>query len=275
MNGPQENEEFARLIVCLEPWLASVVIIGGWAHRLYRLHPSAQHIPYLPLITLDTDVAVPSRLPATGQDLRERLISNGFEEERLGEDNPPVAHYRLRGAETGFYAEFLSPLLGAEHGRDREPRVTRRVAGIVSQQLRHLEILLGAPWTVDLDRSNGFPFADPKRVQMANPASFLAHKVLIHNKRQRDKAAKDILYIHDTLEIFGARLGDLSREWNTHVKLRIHPRSVRKIERAATGLFDVVSDEIREAARMAGARNPSPEAVRERCHFGLRQIFVS
>ncbi len=273
MNGHQENEEFGRLIVCLEPWLANVVIIGGWAHRLYRLHPSAQQVPYLPLITLDTDVAVPTRLPASDQDLRERLISNGFEEERLGEDRPPVTHYRLRGAETGFYAEFLSPLSGAERGRDRQPKATRRVAGIVSQQLRHLEILLGAPWTVDLDRSNGFPFADPKRVQIANPASFLAHKVLIHNKRQRDKAAKDILYIHDTLEIFGARLGDLSREWNTHVKPRIHPRSVRKIERAATGLFDVVSDEIREAARMAGARNPSPEAVRERCHFGLRQIF--
>ena len=57
------------------------------------------------------------------------------------------------------------------------------------------------------------------------------------------------------------------------MKPRIHPRCVRKIERAATDLFDVVSDEIREAARVAGARNPSPEAVRERCHFGLRQIF--
>jgi hypothetical protein len=273
MNGPQENEEFARLIVCLEPWLANVVIIGGWAHRLYRLHPSAQQVPYLPLITLDTDVAVPTRLPVSDQDLRERLISNGFEEERLGEDKPPATHYRLRGAETGFYAEFLSPLLGDEHGRDRQPKATRRVAGIVSQQLRHLEILLYAPRTVDLHRSNGFPFADPMRVQIANPAGFLAHKVLIHNKRRRDKAAKDILYIHDTLEIFGARLGDLSREWNTHVKRRIHPRSVRKIERASTDLFDVVSDEIREAARMAGARNPSPEAVRERCNFGLRQVF--
>ena len=273
MNGRQANEQFARLIVSLEPWLANIVIIGGWAHRLYRLHPSAQQFPYLPLMTLDTDVAVPARLPASGQDLRERLISNGFEEERLGEDKPPVTHYRLRGAETGFYAEFLSPVLGAEHGRDREPKATRRVAGIVSQQLRHLEILLYAPWTVAIDRSNGFPFVDAKRIQIANPPSFLAHKVLIHNKRKREKAAKDVLYIHDTLEIFGARLGDLSREWNTHVKPRLHPRSVRKIERAATDLFDDVSDEIREAARMAGARNPSPETVRERCHFGLKQIF--
>ena len=210
----------------------------------------------MPLMTLDTDVAVPSRLPVTGQDIRERLISNGFEEERLGEDKPPVTHYRLRGAKTGFYAEFLSPLLGAEHGRDGKPKATRRIAGMVSQQLRHLEILLYAPWTVDLDRSNGFPFADSKHVQIANPASFLAHKVLIHNKRKRDKAAKDILYIHDTLEIFGARLGDLSLEWDTQVKPRIHPRSVRKIERAATDLFAVVSDEIREAAQDGRRQKP-------------------
>jgi hypothetical protein len=167
----------------------------------------------------------------------------------------------------------LTPLFGAQRGRAGEPKATRRIAGVVSQQLRHLEILLYGPWTVDIDRSNGFPFVDFKRVQIANPASFLAHKALIHNKRTRGKAAKDILYIHDTLEIFGARLGDLSGEWNTQVKPRIHPRGVRKIERAATELFGEVSDEIREAARMAGARNPSPEAVRERCNFGLKQIF--
>jgi hypothetical protein len=31
-------EYFARLVDALEPWLDQVVIIGGWAHRLYRLH---------------------------------------------------------------------------------------------------------------------------------------------------------------------------------------------------------------------------------------------
>jgi hypothetical protein len=30
---------FARLIDTLQPWLNQVVVIGGWAHRLYRLHP--------------------------------------------------------------------------------------------------------------------------------------------------------------------------------------------------------------------------------------------
>jgi hypothetical protein len=51
MNGQADNEAFARLIVSIEPWLGEVVIIGGWAHQLYRLHPSAQVLGYVPLTT--------------------------------------------------------------------------------------------------------------------------------------------------------------------------------------------------------------------------------
>ena len=78
--------------------------------------------------------------------------------------------------------------------------------------------------------------------------------------RRRGKVAKDILYLHDTLEVFGARLGDLNLEWDTQVKPRIHPNSVRKIEHAATDLFGDVNDAIREAAHRAGPRKLSPEA---------------
>ena len=56
-------EYFARLVDALEPWLDQVVIIGGWAHRLYRLHPLAQPLDYEPLGTFDTDIAVPLRHP--------------------------------------------------------------------------------------------------------------------------------------------------------------------------------------------------------------------
>ena len=58
-------EYFARLVDALEPWLDQVVIIGGWAHRLYRQHPLAQPLDYEPLGTLETGFAVPLDLPAT------------------------------------------------------------------------------------------------------------------------------------------------------------------------------------------------------------------
>ncbi len=95
MTYTSDLSAFARLVIALEPWLDDVVIIGGWAHRLYRLHPSAQHLDYAPIMTLDTDLAVPAVLPAKEQDIRERLLQNGFTEEFLGNDNPPATHYRL------------------------------------------------------------------------------------------------------------------------------------------------------------------------------------
>jgi hypothetical protein len=66
MNGHAENEKFARLIDALHPWLGEAVIIGGWARRLYRIHPVAQAIAYVSIGTLDTDVAIPARLRLDG-----------------------------------------------------------------------------------------------------------------------------------------------------------------------------------------------------------------
>ena len=154
------------MVDAIEPWLREVVIIGGWAHQLYRIHPLAQKIDYVPLTTLGTDVAVPACLPVKDQDLRERLLANGFEEERLGEDKPPATHYRLRHSDTGFYAEFLTPLMGSGDGRDGKPKATRRVAGVVSQQLRYLEVLLRDPWTVTVGPDNGFPFRIAKVIRI-------------------------------------------------------------------------------------------------------------
>src|SRR5438445_11071978 len=129
--------------------LAQVVIIGGWAHRLYRMHPHAQALGYPPLMTLDTDVAVPPKLMVGEQDIRERLLTQGFAEEFLGDGHPPAIHYHLGGEESGFYAEFLTPLTGSDYDRRRKRKATTGIGGIVSQQLRHIEILLCHPCSVD------------------------------------------------------------------------------------------------------------------------------
>jgi hypothetical protein len=43
-----ELEAFSRLIVALEPWLGEVVLVGGRAHRLYRVDSRARKLDYLP-----------------------------------------------------------------------------------------------------------------------------------------------------------------------------------------------------------------------------------
>ena len=97
MKAEAELEPFVRLIEALEPWLEELVLIGGWAHRLYRLAPRAQGLGYPPLTTLDSDIAVPSKIEAKETSIRDCLLAAGFQEEFIGEDRPPATHYHLVG----------------------------------------------------------------------------------------------------------------------------------------------------------------------------------
>jgi hypothetical protein len=121
MPSVSEFDPFARLLQVLEPWLDEVVIVGGWAHRLHRLHPFGQSLAYAPLMTLDADIAVPPRLAVLDEDIRQRLLAGGFREEFLGTDQLPATHYRLGTAGSGFYAEFITPLVGSVAAAAKRP----------------------------------------------------------------------------------------------------------------------------------------------------------
>ena len=270
MTGVLQSDPFRRLLSALEPWLGQVVIVGGWAHQLYRLHPHAQQLDYPPLTTLDADVAVPAQLPVGGQDIRERLLRHGFTEEFLGEDRPAATHYRLGGESSGFYVEFLTPLVGSELDRAQRRQATVEVAGVVSQRLRHIELLLHHPWSIDFE-----PHGFVATIQIANPVSFLAQKILIHGRRGREDRAKDILYMHDTLEVFGARLPELGELWRNTVAPRQNARALGTVLKASEGLFGTVSDDIRRAAEISTERALSPEAIRGACRYGFDRIFSS
>ena len=169
-------QAFARLIESLTPWLDQVVIIGGWAHRLHRLHPAAKTLDYAPLTTLDADVALPIDLKVEGQDIYQRLQANGFQAQFLGEHKPPSTHYHLTAERGEFYAEFLTPLVGSAHERGGKSKETTQLGGVVSQNLRHLELLLHAPWTVILSRANGF-FSGRRKVHIGSePGKFYLAK---------------------------------------------------------------------------------------------------
>jgi hypothetical protein len=122
-------EPFSKFVDALAPWLGEVVLVGGWAHRLYRLDPRARKLDYLPLTTLDGDVAVPPKLKNEEWTVRKRLLEAGFEEEFLGEDRPPATHYHY-GKRGGFYAEFLAPLEGGEYDREGKRKATKEVGGV-------------------------------------------------------------------------------------------------------------------------------------------------
>jgi hypothetical protein len=222
--------------------------------------------------TLDGDVAVPARLKVGESTLRQRLIRAGFREEFMGEDRPPATHYQY-GPAAGFYVEFLTPLVGSEYDRKGKRKATQEVSGVSFQQLRYIEVLMMSPWNIELGERNGYPFKAAKRIQVTNPTSFLAQKILIHHERDYKDRAKDLLYMHDTIELFSEHLGELGEIYAEDITARLHANRAAELSKAPDSLFGRVNDTIREAALMAAPRKLSPELLAERGRAGLNEIF--
>jgi hypothetical protein len=88
-------------------------------------------------------------------------------------------------------------------------------------------------------------------VHIVNPASFVAQKFLIQGERDPKDRAKDILYIHDTIEVFSGNLEELREIFVNQIRSRLHPKRVRELTSAAEVLLGTVNDMIRESALMA------------------------
>ena len=69
----------ARLIDAMRPWREQAVLVGGWAHRLHRLHPDAVIPRYPPIVTRDADLAFDADLRMEGS-IATALRAAGFQE---------------------------------------------------------------------------------------------------------------------------------------------------------------------------------------------------
>src|SRR4029077_4640475 len=86
---------------------------------------------------------------------------------------------------------------------------------------------------------------------------YLAKKILIQGKRNREERAKDTLFIHDTLETLGDDLVALQVDWREKMVPQLHAKARRQVEAAGETLFGQVTDEVREASRTAQGRTLS------------------
>lgn len=259
--------DFERLAAALRPWLDTLVVGGGWAHRLHFEHRLAGKPGFQPVRTRDADVAFASNA-RLGGNIAQALSDAGFAEDLSSDETPPIAQYVLGGSDQGFYAEFLTPLTGSGVRRDGSEDVTTARAGISAQKLRHLEVLMVAPWTFTLGGANA-TLPEPVELRVANPAAFIAQKLLIHGTRKANKQAQDILYIHDTLQLFGAQWTLIAELWREHVRPTLSAKQRAAVRDAQGRAFGQVSDAIRSAARIPIDRTLRPEEIRAVCASGL------
>jgi hypothetical protein len=101
----------------------------------------------------------------------------------------------------------------------------------------------------------------------------MVQKLLIHSKRSAYKKAQDILYIHDTLQLFGASLDSLRSEWRNHVRPKMPARTANTAIKNARELFENVTDVIRDAARSPTGRFLQPEDIRAASQYGFEELF--
>ena len=268
----EDFDAFARLVTALRPWLGHLVVVGGWGHRLHRLHRLANLPGHLPLRTRDADLAFSTNAALAG-DLRSALSDAGFTEELFGDDAPPATHYQLGGENAGFYAEFLTPLQGSGVKRNGRPDATVSRAGVTAQKMWYLDLLLASPWSVRVGPDVGMPVAADVDLLVPNPTSFIVQKLLIQSNRPRGKKAQDVLYIHDTLELFGASLDELQRLWIDAVRSAMPAKTARRVKAIVQESFAEVTDTIREAARIPQDRRLLPENIQRACEYGLGQVL--
>ena len=110
MTANRDLKDFASLIEALHPWLNQIVVIGGWAYRLYRLHPLAQQLEYEPLATFDTDVAVPAHLPVAGPNMHECLECLTKPPPSTGERHHPGKSLPLAYHNWGWSSRKVAPI---------------------------------------------------------------------------------------------------------------------------------------------------------------------
>lgn len=209
-----------HVLRAFHPYLDRLVLVGGFAVRLYEHHPRAVSTATRVLRTFDADFATPPQLPRRGRSLGALAEAAGLRPDFRGDRIPPVMRFVLarsdrRAGEEEYSLEFLTPLTGPPVERGGRVTVTTEVqAGVTAQRLRYLDLLFEAPWHVSLA---GFPGVrlerQPITVQVPHPGFFMVQKLLIAGDRTaKDRRAKDMAYFYQVASMFRRELPALAAE---------------------------------------------------------------
>jgi hypothetical protein len=281
------DEFLAHVLQTFRPYLDTLVLIGGFAVRLYELHPRARSIEMRVLRTLDADFATPPVItPRPSGTLVELADAAGFQPDLRSEYTPPVMKFVPRdpavtsGVEQ-YAVEFLTPLTGRSADRAGTPLVTITIqAGLTAQRLRYLDLLQIDPWQVSIGNLPGVGDITPRiDVRVPHPGFFIIQKILIADRRDPEtERPKDLAYIYQVVNLFSRDLPTLARE----VRVRMQDnhawrRWLKDFLRLATGLFatpaspGVVEAHRSLTAELAGSGTDVPTPVH--IHAGI-QAFL-
>ena len=102
----------------------------------------------------------------------------------------------------------------------------------------------------------------------------MVQKFLIRESRHtQKKAAQDLLYIHDTIQMFGERLPEFKEAWKDTVAPALGKSGVAEVLKQCEVSFSAVDDTLRNAARIPQDRKLDAEEMRLTCQLAFEHIL--
>lgn len=124
-----------------------------------------------------------------------------------------------------------------------------------------------------IGEDTGVPLAAPVDLQVVNPLCFMLQKFLILDDRSKKKRCQDLLYVHDTLMLFGEKLGLFQKSWQEVIQPQLEPKEVKTIEREVGKAFASLTDDILAATAIPLDRKLNPDEFRATCEFSFKFIL--
>lgn len=102
----------------------------------------------------------------------------------------------------------------------------------------------------------------------------MVQKLLIKDIRQpAEKVPQDLLYVHDTIQLFGGQLDAFKTVWDQTVKPCLGAKDAGKVLQEYERTFSKVTDDVRNAARIPQDRKLAPEDLQLTCKYALGHVF--
>jgi hypothetical protein len=144
-----------------------------------------------------------------------------------------------------------------------------KLAQALSPWRTHLVFIGG--WAHRMHRFS--PLPSSMEVQVANPLCFIVQKFLIQKDRPAAKQAQDVLYIYDTIELFGALLDEFHETWKSSISPALGEKLSNTVLTLSKNTFSNTNEVIRAAARIPQDRKLSPEQIQRTCLLAFETIL--
>lgn len=185
-------QQFARVILALQPYVEDIVFVGGWVHALYLAEAEEGRA----VQTEDIDVTLPPVLPARDRAaLLDLAADAGFLRDPIS-DMDGVAPWMVYRNADGL----TIPIDFLTEGDPRRPVEIIGQGGLLAQGYPGQQMLLEASRWIEVGPELHALLEPPRRIRVPVLGAYVMQKAMSSAMRgSRTKAAKDLVYIFEIL----------------------------------------------------------------------------